>query len=109
MTATPRVFGDAVRRKAEDASAVLADMGDETYYGPELHRLGFGEAVPGRPAHRLQSPGPGRRRAVRRRQLPNAMSSSGEIALDDAAKFRLLERPGEELRLNLRPTTTPSR
>jgi hypothetical protein len=31
MTATPRVFGDEVRRKATDAEAVLADMGDESY------------------------------------------------------------------------------
>lgn len=45
MTATPRVFGDEVRRKASDAEAILADMGDETVYGPELHRLGFGDAV----------------------------------------------------------------
>ena len=45
MTATPRVFGDEVRRKAKAVEAVLADMGDETTYGPELPRLGFGDAV----------------------------------------------------------------
>lgn len=45
MTATPRVFGEDVKRKATEAEAVLADMGDETMFGPEFHRLGFGEAV----------------------------------------------------------------
>ena len=45
MTATPRVFGEEVRRKASEAEAVLADMNDEAVYGPELHRLGFGDAV----------------------------------------------------------------
>lgn len=45
MTATPRVFGDEVRAKARDADAILADMSDESVYGPELHRLGFGDAV----------------------------------------------------------------
>jgi predicted helicase len=45
MTATPRIYGDQVKQKAEDASAVLTSMDDEHLYGPEFHRLGFGEAV----------------------------------------------------------------
>ena len=45
MTATPKVFSDSSKLKAEDAGAVIADMNDEETYGPELHRLGFGEAV----------------------------------------------------------------
>lgn len=45
MTATPRVFDDAVSKKALENDAVLADMGNEHQYGPELHRLGFGQAV----------------------------------------------------------------
>ena len=40
MTATPRVFGDAVRKKATDAEAVLADMGDETVFGPSCTASG---------------------------------------------------------------------
>jgi len=39
------VFGEEVRRKAANAEAVLADMNDEQTFGPELHRLGFGDAV----------------------------------------------------------------
>ncbi|NMM17517.1 MAG: DEAD/DEAH box helicase, partial [Cellulomonas sp.] len=45
MTATPRIYDDASKSKAGQAQAVLASMDDETAYGPELHRLGFGEAV----------------------------------------------------------------
>jgi predicted helicase len=45
MTATPRIYDDASKTKAGQAQAVLASMDDETMYGPELHRLGFGEAV----------------------------------------------------------------
>ncbi len=45
MTATPRVFDDSVKRRADEAEAILFDMSDERTYGPELHRLGFGEAV----------------------------------------------------------------
>ncbi|NTW38521.1 MAG: DEAD/DEAH box helicase [Cellulomonadaceae bacterium] len=45
MTATPRIYDDASKAKAGQAQAVLASMDDENLYGPELHRLGFGEAV----------------------------------------------------------------
>ncbi|CAB0495274.1 helicase [Corynebacterium diphtheriae] len=45
MTATPRLFDEAVKGKAAEHSAELASMDDEAIYGPEFHRLGFGEAV----------------------------------------------------------------
>lgn len=45
MTATPRLFDDSVKGKAAEHSAELASMDDEGVYGPEFHRLGFGEAV----------------------------------------------------------------
>lgn len=45
MTATPKLFDDDVKDKAADHSAELASMDDEGTYGPEFHRLGFGEAV----------------------------------------------------------------
>ena len=45
MTATPRIYDDASKTKAGQAQAVLASMDDEGTYGPEFHRLGFGEAV----------------------------------------------------------------
>ncbi len=45
MTATPRLYDEAVKGKAEEHSAELASMDDEAIYGPEFYRLGFGEAV----------------------------------------------------------------
>lgn len=45
MTATPRLYDDATKGKAKDHSAEVVSMDDEAIYGPELHRLGFGEAV----------------------------------------------------------------
>ena len=45
MTATPRIFDDSVKDKAEEHSAELTSMDDETVYGPEFHRLSFGAAV----------------------------------------------------------------
>lgn len=45
MTATPRIYDDATKAKAGDADAVLVSMDNETLFGPEFYRLGFGEAV----------------------------------------------------------------
>ena len=44
MTATPRLFDEKTKDKAADHSAEVASMDDESVYGPEFHRLGFGEA-----------------------------------------------------------------
>lgn len=45
MTATPRVFGDAIKSKASDVSAELCSMDDEALYGQTLFVRGFGWAV----------------------------------------------------------------
>ncbi len=45
MTATPRIFDENVKAKAEEHSAELTGMDNEDQYGPEFHRLSFGEAV----------------------------------------------------------------
>lgn len=45
MTATPRVFGDAVKSKASEVSAELASMDDAALYGETLFTRGFGWAV----------------------------------------------------------------
>jgi len=45
MTATPRVFGDAVKSKASEVSAELASMDDASLYGETLFTRGFGWAV----------------------------------------------------------------
>ncbi len=45
MTATPRVYGDSAKAKADAADAWLASMDDYQTYGEEFYRLGFHEAV----------------------------------------------------------------
>lgn len=45
MTATPRIYDDSSKAKAGEQDLVLASMDDEASFGPEFHRLGFGEAV----------------------------------------------------------------
>ncbi len=45
MTATPRLFSDDSKSKADEIGAVIASMDDESVFGPEFYRLGFGEAV----------------------------------------------------------------
>jgi len=45
MTATPRIFGDVVKTRADEEAAVLASMDDESLYGRTLLHKGFGWAV----------------------------------------------------------------
>ena len=45
MTATPRIYDDASKAKAGEASAVPPRWTTKTSSVRELHRLGFGEAV----------------------------------------------------------------
>jgi len=45
MTATPKIFADESKTKADEAGAEIASMDDQALFGPEFHRLGFGEAV----------------------------------------------------------------
>ncbi|MEU6250430.1 type ISP restriction/modification enzyme [Glycomyces sp. NPDC047010] len=45
MTATPRIFTEPAKADAQRASVELCSMDDEARFGPEFHKLGFGEAV----------------------------------------------------------------
>lgn len=45
MTATPRIYDDKSKTKANDKDAILFSMDDEATYGQEFYRLGFGDAV----------------------------------------------------------------
>ncbi|TIC83616.1 damage-inducible protein [Nocardioides sp. GY 10113] len=87
MTATPRVFSDDVKRKAADAEAKPVSMDNETWYGPEFHRLGFGDAVEAD----LLTDYKVLVLAVDEQYVADnfqqAMATGGEIALGDAAKL----------------------
>lgn len=45
QTATPRIYGEDARQKADEMSVVIADMNDGDIYGEEFYRIGFGDAV----------------------------------------------------------------
>lgn len=45
MTATPRLYNESSKLKAQEHDAELCSMDDETIYGAEMYRIGFGEAV----------------------------------------------------------------
>ncbi len=45
MTATPRIYGDASKTKANQAGAVIYSMDSEEDFGQEFYKLGFGKAV----------------------------------------------------------------
>lgn len=45
MTATPRLYDPKVKDKAAQEDVYLCSMDDETIYGQEMYRIGFGEAV----------------------------------------------------------------
>jgi predicted helicase len=45
MTATPRIYNEVSKGKATKNKATLYSMDDESTYGPEFYRLGFGKSV----------------------------------------------------------------
>lgn len=45
MTATPRLYGEPAKKKANDNSIVLYSMDDPLIYGEKFHHLKFGDAV----------------------------------------------------------------
>ncbi len=47
MTATPRIYTETVKKKANEASATLFSMDDENVYGSEFYKISFKEAVDG--------------------------------------------------------------
>lgn len=45
MTATPKIFADSAKKKADEAEVELYSMDNISHFGPEFYRLGFGKAV----------------------------------------------------------------
>lgn len=45
QTATPKIYGDNVKKNAKDKSILLSSMDDESKYGEVIYRMGFGQAV----------------------------------------------------------------
>ena len=45
MTATPRLYSESSKKKAEEGAVEICSMDDPKLYGEEMYRIGFGEAV----------------------------------------------------------------
>ena len=45
MTATPRLYSESSKKKAEEGSVEICSMDDPKLYGEEMYRIGFGDAV----------------------------------------------------------------
>ena len=87
MTATPRIYNDSTKVRASQKNAVLASMDDETTYGAELFRLGFGEAV----SRSLLTDYKVLVLTVSKdqvaAQLQSSLAEDGQLKLDDAARI----------------------
>ena len=45
MTATPRIYSNDSKSKANQNNAILCSMNDESIYGKYIYRIGFGESI----------------------------------------------------------------
>ena len=87
MTATPRIYGDTVKDKAEQYSAELVSMDDEDRYGPEFHHLSFGDAVERGLLSDYKVLVLTVDESVIAAPMQQQLSSFGELQLDDASKI----------------------
>lgn len=88
MTATPRLYTDASKQKAQENDAILCSMDDESIYGQEMYRIGFGEAV----AKNLLADYKVLILTLKEEQIPTALQNvisdkTNEINTDDISKL----------------------
>lgn len=88
MTATPRLYTDASKQKAQANDAILCSMDDERIYGQEMYRIGFGEAV----SKNLLADYKVLILTLKEEQIPSALQNvisdkSNEINTDDISKL----------------------
>ncbi|EYT60945.1 helicase [Dietzia sp. UCD-THP] len=87
MTATPRLFDDTTKAKAEDHSAEISSMDDLEIFGPEFHRLGFGEAVDKGLLTDYKVLVLTVDESVMAPRMQDQFAVDGELSLDDASKI----------------------
>lgn len=87
MTATPRLFDDTTKSKAGEHSAEIVSMDDLDTFGPEFHRLSFGEAVDRGLLTDYKVLVLTVDESVMAGKLQGSLSTDGELSLDDASKI----------------------
>jgi len=87
MTATPRIFGDGAKSKADEMGIALAAMDDESLYGPTLFHRGFGWAVQEGLLSDYKVIVLAMDEGLVARSVQKRMAADNELQLDDATKI----------------------
>ncbi|WP_395601518.1 DEAD/DEAH box helicase [Pseudomonas sp. A1230] len=87
MTATPRIFGDMAKRKADDHDAELTSMDDETKFGKDLFHRGFGWAVENELLTDYKVVVLAVDEGLISSTIQNRLKDGAELTLDDATKI----------------------
>ncbi|AUQ57427.1 putative helicase [Phaeobacter inhibens] len=87
MTATPRVFGDGAKRKADDHDAELASMDDPKKFGEDLFHRGFGWAVQNNLLTDYKVVVLAVDKGLISDTIQNRLKEGSELKLDDATKI----------------------
>ena len=89
ITATPRIYTEATRRKAQEDQRKLEifSMDDEAVYGPEFYRMSFADAVEGGHLSDYRVIILQRRGSAEARDNPNAVDRETGLPLEDVEKL----------------------
>lgn len=87
MTATPRIFGEGAKKKADDHDAELASMDDETKFGKDLFHRGFGWAVENNLLTDYKVVVLAVDEGLISNTIQNRLKDGAELTLDDATKI----------------------
>ncbi|MFW2588136.1 DEAD/DEAH box helicase [Sagittula sp. SSi028] len=87
MTATPRIFADTAKRKADDYDARLASMDDEDKFGKDLFHRGFGWAVENQLLTDYKVVVLAVDEGLVSQTIQNRLKDGPELTLDDATKI----------------------
>jgi len=98
MTATPRIYGEKAKSKADDENVSLASMDDESTYGPLFFYKGFGWAVENNLLTDYKVVVLAVDEGIVSEKVQNRLAEGAELKLDDATKiigcFKALAKEG---------------
>ncbi len=87
MTATPRIFGEKAKSKADDGNVALASMDDENIFGKVLFHRGFGWAVENNLLTDYKVVVLAVDEGIVSEHVQNRLAEGAELKLDDATKI----------------------
>ena len=87
MTATPRIYGEKAKAKADDGNVALASMDDLNTYGPLFFHRGFGWAVENNLLTDYKVVVLAVDEGIVSEKVQNRIAEGAELKLDDATKI----------------------